>query len=109
VLSKNVKIRIYKTMIFPVVLYGYETWPLFTLLPKAERYMQVMLKTAGKLITMQYILVLLFSTNPLCDKAQRILLPSAKAFGKQGRYTNFLQCPLEAARNTKKLVDGDSI
>jgi hypothetical protein len=27
-LSKNVKIRIYKTMIFPVVLYGRETWSL---------------------------------------------------------------------------------
>jgi hypothetical protein len=27
-LSKNVKIRIYKNIIFPVVLYGYETWPL---------------------------------------------------------------------------------
>jgi hypothetical protein len=27
-LSKNVKIRIYKTIIFPAVLYGYETWSL---------------------------------------------------------------------------------
>jgi hypothetical protein len=27
-LSKNVKIRIYKTIILPVVLYGCETWPL---------------------------------------------------------------------------------
>jgi hypothetical protein len=27
-LSKNVKIRIYKTTILPVVLYGYETWSL---------------------------------------------------------------------------------
>jgi hypothetical protein len=27
-LSKNVKIRIYKTIILPVVLYGYETWSL---------------------------------------------------------------------------------
>jgi hypothetical protein len=27
-LSKNVKIRIYKTIIFPVVLYGCETWSL---------------------------------------------------------------------------------
>jgi hypothetical protein len=27
-LSKNVKIRIYKTMILPVVLYGCETWSL---------------------------------------------------------------------------------
>jgi hypothetical protein len=27
-LSKSVKIRIYKTIIFPVVLYGYETWSL---------------------------------------------------------------------------------
>jgi hypothetical protein len=27
-LSKNIKIRIYKTMILPVVLYGCETWSL---------------------------------------------------------------------------------
>jgi hypothetical protein len=27
-LSKNVKIGIYKTIILPVVLYGYETWSL---------------------------------------------------------------------------------
>ena len=27
-LSKNVKIQIYRTKIFPVVLYGFETWPL---------------------------------------------------------------------------------
>jgi hypothetical protein len=27
-MSKNVKIRIYKTIILPVVLYGYETWSL---------------------------------------------------------------------------------
>jgi hypothetical protein len=27
-LSKNVKIRLYKTIILPVVLYGYETWSL---------------------------------------------------------------------------------
>jgi hypothetical protein len=27
-LSKNVKIRTYRTIILPVVLYGYETWPL---------------------------------------------------------------------------------
>jgi hypothetical protein len=27
-LSKNVKVRIYKTIILPVVLYGCETWPL---------------------------------------------------------------------------------
>jgi hypothetical protein len=27
-LSENIKVRIYKTMIFPVVLYGCETWPL---------------------------------------------------------------------------------
>jgi hypothetical protein len=27
-LSKNLKIRIFKTIILPVVLYGYETWPL---------------------------------------------------------------------------------
>jgi hypothetical protein len=27
-MSKNVKIRIYKSMILPVVLYGYETWSL---------------------------------------------------------------------------------
>jgi hypothetical protein len=27
-LSKYIKIRIYKTTILPVVLYGYETWPL---------------------------------------------------------------------------------
>jgi hypothetical protein len=27
-LSKNLKIRIYKTIIFPVVLYGCETWSL---------------------------------------------------------------------------------
>jgi hypothetical protein len=26
--SKNLKIRIYKTIILPVVLYGYETWSL---------------------------------------------------------------------------------
>jgi hypothetical protein len=28
VLSKNIKIRIYKTIILPVVLYGCETWSL---------------------------------------------------------------------------------
>jgi hypothetical protein len=27
-LSKNIKIRIYKAMILPLVLYGHETWPL---------------------------------------------------------------------------------
>jgi hypothetical protein len=27
-LSKNLKVRIYKTIILPVVLYGYETWSL---------------------------------------------------------------------------------
>jgi hypothetical protein len=27
-LSKNVKVRIYKTIMLPVVLYGYETWSL---------------------------------------------------------------------------------
>jgi hypothetical protein len=27
-LSKNLKLRIYKTIILPVVLYGYETWSL---------------------------------------------------------------------------------
>jgi hypothetical protein len=27
-LSKNLKIRIYKTIILPAVLYGCETWPL---------------------------------------------------------------------------------
>jgi hypothetical protein len=27
-LSKNVKVRLYKTIILPVVLYGYETWSL---------------------------------------------------------------------------------
>jgi hypothetical protein len=27
-LSRNIKIRIYKTMMLPVVLYGCETWPL---------------------------------------------------------------------------------
>jgi hypothetical protein len=27
-LSKNLKIRIYKTIILPVVLYGYEMWSL---------------------------------------------------------------------------------
>jgi hypothetical protein len=27
-ISKNLKIKIYKTIILPVVLYGYETWPL---------------------------------------------------------------------------------
>jgi hypothetical protein len=27
-LSKNIKIRIYKTIILPVVLYGYDTWSL---------------------------------------------------------------------------------
>ena len=27
-LSKNVKIKIYRTIILPVVLYGYKTWPL---------------------------------------------------------------------------------
>jgi hypothetical protein len=27
-LSKNIKVRIYKTIIFPVVLYGCETWSL---------------------------------------------------------------------------------
>ena len=29
-LSKNLKIKIYRTIILPVVLYGYETWS-FTL------------------------------------------------------------------------------
>jgi hypothetical protein len=27
-LSRNVKVKIYKTVILPVVLYGCETWPL---------------------------------------------------------------------------------
>jgi hypothetical protein len=27
-LSRNVKVKIYKTVILPVVLYGYETWSL---------------------------------------------------------------------------------
>jgi hypothetical protein len=27
-LSRNVKVKIYKIIILPVVLYGYETWPL---------------------------------------------------------------------------------
>ena len=27
-LSKNLKIKVYKTIILPVVLYGYETWSL---------------------------------------------------------------------------------
>jgi hypothetical protein len=27
-LSKNIKIKIYRTIILPVVLYGFETWPL---------------------------------------------------------------------------------
>ena len=27
-LSKNLKIKIYRTVILPVVLYGYETWSL---------------------------------------------------------------------------------
>jgi hypothetical protein len=27
-LSKNLKVKIYRTIIFPVVLYGYETWSL---------------------------------------------------------------------------------
>jgi hypothetical protein len=27
-LSRNVKVKIYKTTILPVVLYGYKTWPL---------------------------------------------------------------------------------
>jgi hypothetical protein len=27
-LSKNIKIKIYRTIIVPVVLYGYETWSL---------------------------------------------------------------------------------
>jgi hypothetical protein len=27
-ISKNLKIKIYKTVIFPVVMYGYETWSL---------------------------------------------------------------------------------
>jgi hypothetical protein len=27
-LSRNVKIKIYRTIMLPVVLYGYETWPL---------------------------------------------------------------------------------
>jgi hypothetical protein len=27
-LSKNIQIRIYKTIILPVALYGYETWSL---------------------------------------------------------------------------------
>ena len=27
-LSKNVKIKFYRTIIFPVVLYGHDTWPL---------------------------------------------------------------------------------
>jgi hypothetical protein len=34
-LSKNVKVRLYKTIILPVVLYGCETWSL-TLKPKAK-------------------------------------------------------------------------
>jgi hypothetical protein len=37
-LSKNLKIRIYRTIILPVVLYGYETWSL-TL--KKERRLRV--------------------------------------------------------------------
>ena len=28
VLSKNLKIKIYRTIILPVILYGYETWSL---------------------------------------------------------------------------------
>ena len=28
ILSRNIKLRIYKTIILPVVLYGYETWSL---------------------------------------------------------------------------------
>ena len=27
-LAKNIKIKIYRTIILPVVLYGYKTWPL---------------------------------------------------------------------------------
>jgi hypothetical protein len=30
-LSKNIKIRLYKTIILPVILYGCETWPLILL------------------------------------------------------------------------------
>ena len=37
-LSKNLKIKIYRTMILPVVLYGYETW-LLTL--REERRLRV--------------------------------------------------------------------
>ena len=29
-LSKNVNIKVYRTIILPVVLYGYETWSLNT-------------------------------------------------------------------------------
>jgi hypothetical protein len=37
-LSKNLKIKIYRTIILPVVLYGYESWS-FTL--REERWLRV--------------------------------------------------------------------
>jgi hypothetical protein len=37
-LSKNLKIRIYRTIIFPVVLYGCETW---SLILKEERRLRM--------------------------------------------------------------------
>ena len=37
-LSKNIKIKIYKTVILPVILYGFETW---TLTLREEKRLQV--------------------------------------------------------------------
>jgi dihydrofolate reductase len=37
-LSRNVKVKIYKTIILPVVLYGRETW---TLMPREEHRLSV--------------------------------------------------------------------
>jgi hypothetical protein len=43
-LSKNLKIKIYRTIILPVVLYGYETW-LLTL--REERRLKVLRRIFG--------------------------------------------------------------
>ena len=43
-LSKSIKIKIYKTMILPVVLYGYETWSLAL---REERRLRVLRRMFG--------------------------------------------------------------
>ena len=43
-LSKNLKIKIYRTVILPVVLFGYDTW-LFTL--REERRLRVLRRIFG--------------------------------------------------------------